>query len=61
LALSLATFSSNFFFQKAVFVLGKLVEHFGHLCQKHPFTKIAIRLPGKQMSGLPGAFLQLMR
>ena len=55
---SLSMLSSNFFFQKPLWVFGVARPHLGHLCQKHPLTKTAIFCLPNEMSGLPGtAFL----
>ena len=58
---SLCLLFSNLVFQNSTFDLGRERLHAGHLCQKHPFTNMAILLLGYTISGFPGIFPQCFR
>lgn len=52
--MSRSSLSSNFLRQKSECDFGNGSAHLGHLCQKHPFTKMATLLFVKTISGRPG-------
>lgn len=54
LRMSLATFASNFFFQKSDLVAGNRPAWHRWACQKQPCTKTTAQYFGKTRSGLPG-------
>ena len=59
---SRATFRSNFSCQNPVLLFGVVATlQPSCLCQKHPWTKTAVRYLGNTMSGLPGRSLRCRR